>query len=318
MGVTSFGKRKGVLYSVIAVTVLAPLLFYLVVYLNSLQTQEEHTVLKVRGVELANYMESISLDVPRILDITSKLAFVAALNEIDANGTPLDDARLRLQELMRNGTLYGSNSTFLNSSNLGDWSDRMEQLGTRFGLQTNVTISNLNISLSNSFTLNFSMNVIVNSTDPLTQIRVDRAYFQTALVSVEGFEDPLYPLETNGFVKRIVNRTVLPQNISAVNNASLYKLYWSSSEGASFLDRMEGRYYLSAAYNVTGTEGLESFVDLAEISAVGVSVRTNQSVVDFNYFSPLTIDGCPVVNASYSWFKLDSSSASKYNVNASC
>lgn len=301
------------------IVILAPLLFYVLVYLESVRTQDEHTVLKVRGAELANYMESISLDVPRILDITSKLAFVAALNEIDANGTALDDAQLRLTELMLNSTLYGQNSSFMNGSGLMDWANEMELLGSRFGLQTEIEILDLTVVPADSFTLNFSMTMSVKSLDSLTQIQVDRVYREYALVSVEGFEDPLYPLYTNGFVKRVVNRSNGSiYGIFDVNNASVLRLYGNSSAGASFLDRMEGQLNLSAKYNVSGNEGMESFVDLMQLSGVGIPVKTNQTVVDYLYFASTDIDGCTVNNATYGWFKLDVPSALTYGVSVTC
>lgn len=310
----ALGRRRGILFSVITLIVLAPILLYILVYLDEIRTQDAQVVLKVRGAELANYIESVSQDVPRILDITARLAFVAALNTIDANGTALDDSSLRLRELMLNRTLYGSNSSFMNSSGLNDWTLAMEQLGTRFGLKTNVTILSLAVNQSDAFTLNFSMTVAVNSTDPLTQIRVDRFYLQSALVSVRNFEDPLYPLKTNGFVKRLVTGGPQPDNVTALDNATALKYYWPSGEGASFLDRMEGRTLLTSKYNVSGVQGLESLVDLQEISSLGVAVDTNSSVADFLYFDPTNHSGCPVIASNYSWMKLDAASAAKYNV----
>ncbi|MFH1200226.1 MAG: hypothetical protein V1708_04105, partial [Candidatus Micrarchaeota archaeon] len=132
------------------------------------------------------------------------------------------------------------------------------------------------------------------------------------------FEDPLYPLNTNGFVKRVIaraNGTVY--GAEAVDNATLRKWYVNSSEGPSFLDRMEGRLFVSGYYanmSANQTIGLDSFVNLTEISGAGIAVDSNKTIVDHLYFNGSDYDAWPVNGSAISWMKLDEAHAAIYGV----
>ncbi len=51
--------------------------------------------------------------------------------------------------------------------------------------------------------------------------------------------------------------------------------------------------------------GLETFVDLAELSAFGITVKTDQSVVDHLYFQNTTHVGYQVRGITEDWFRID-------------
>jgi len=308
---------RGLVYSIITLLLLTPIFLFIAAYLEAEQTRDEQTVLKIRGDEISNYAESISLDVPRILDMTSKRALVAALNYIDVNGTPLDDAQYRVEELMLNRTIYGSNSSFMTSSSLHDWEDRIEAIGTRFGLIANVSVLALEVAPYDSFRLNVSLSIGVNITDAVSSIAVRRAYHEYELLSLEGFEDPLYPLNTNGFIKRTIARAGGPvSGAEAVDNATDLKWYMASSEGPSFLDRMEGRLHVSPRYAAMTANpiGLDSFAGLQEFSGAGIAIDLNKSVVDHMYFNATHYDAWPVDGSNITWMKLDEQHATIYGV----
>lgn len=89
-------------------------------------------------------------------------------------------------------------------------------------------------------------------------------------------------------------------DLNGLEDAISRKLYMASVEGPSFLDRLEGR--LS---NTRAPFGLETFVDLAELSVFGITVKGGQSVVDRLYFQNATHTGYPVRGISEGWFRLD-------------
>ena len=134
---------------------------------------------------------------------------------------------------------------------------------------------------------------------------------------LEGLEDPLYMLSTNGFVKRTIQKANLTVYGSwAVDQTITSERYMATDDGPSFLDRMEGRTTNQEKYSGMSPEviGLESFVNLQQISQVGIPVRENQSNIDHQYFNESTFTGCMVLNTSYPWFKLDSFHNATYGV----
>ncbi|MEW6329206.1 MAG: hypothetical protein AB1468_03760, partial [Candidatus Micrarchaeota archaeon] len=101
-------QMTGLFFSMMTIALVTVLLLYTYNYLDALAEQGRESAITVRAIELGNFADSISLDFPRVLEISAKRSLYAAIDYIDTNGVPLDDAHLRLVELIKNGTLYGS------------------------------------------------------------------------------------------------------------------------------------------------------------------------------------------------------------------
>jgi len=93
-------------------------------------------------------------------------------------------------------------------------------------------------------------------------------------------------------------------------NDGITKWYYyqsSGSSGPTILERLEGKA-------VASTNGLESFINIPDMQAAGVSTagKEDNSMVDYLYFSdvsgPCSIRGLP------SWFRIDTANRDKYNL----
>jgi hypothetical protein len=93
-------------------------------------------------------------------------------------------------------------------------------------------------------------------------------------------------------------------------------MYISSSDGASFFDRLEGRLLASDGYKALSsyTIGIESIVYQPELTAFGIEPKTTQTYVDYLYFNQSAIGGYRVNNSQVSWLKIDPSHAALYSV----
>src|SRR3989344_6147257 len=192
-------RRKGIVYSLITLLLVMPIPPFPISYQEAAGSLDEVAALKIRGIEISNFADSVDQDVPRIFRITATRAIISAINEIDINGTALNNSQLQLIELMYNASIYNRSSQFMNASSLRDWADRMKQQGSRFGLNTNLTFVYLNVTPYDSFNLEFSMLLSVNATDADGIVSIYRTYNQSFVMPLEGLEDPLYMLSTNGF-----------------------------------------------------------------------------------------------------------------------
>ncbi|MEK6954569.1 MAG: hypothetical protein AABX01_06160 [Candidatus Micrarchaeota archaeon] len=316
------GKHKGIVYSLITLLLVVPILLYLITYQEAAGSRDELASLKIRGIEISNFANSISQDVPRIFAITSKRALISAVNEIDVDGTALNNSQAGIVELMYNATIYNKSSQFMAGSSLLDWASRMSAQGRRFGFDTNITILYLNVAPYDSFNLQFSLLLFVNATDTDGIVSIVRTYNESYILPLEGMEDVLYPLNTNGFIKRLIKRANFTVYGSwSVDQAITQEVYMGTDDGGSFLDRMEGKNYLQGKYAALSPRviGLESFVNLQKIAAVGHPTKGNQTIIDHLYFNSSVFGGCDVTNSSYSWFKLDYPHNATYNVStAAC
>jgi hypothetical protein len=88
--------------------------------------------------------------------------------------------------------------------------------------------------------------------------------------------------------------------------------YKPSTTGPSFLDRLEGRLSLSAKYQF----GMETLLNLQDMSLTGLAVNYGYSCVDYRYFGNVT--GVSIRNGNYdpifSWLKIDAANKEAYDL----
>jgi len=91
-------------------------------------------------------------------------------------------------------------------------------------------------------------------------------------------------------------------------NEGIQNGYYYSSSGPDMLQRIEGN--LSG-----GGNGMESFVILPELQAVGMEVKQEDSMIDYLYFSGQSINGYQVRGLP-DWFRIDAANAERYGLAA--
>ncbi len=306
---------KGIFYSAIVMMLLAPIILYIIFYLGVSETQLEEVYTKIKGDRIAGYATSIEQDLPRALEITSKVAIGTAISYIDMNGIPLDNADERIIEVMENGTIYGSEFELFESDSIKDWIAAIEEKGHLYGFETNISTLSLEIKPYDSFNVLLSALISVNITDN-RDMEIYRIYNESIVVSIEGFEDPLYSLNTNGLLKRkFAQAGMMIDGVTELDTAISNGLYMNSADGPSFFDRLEGRLETSTKYSSMATNqiGVETIVYLPDLSAAGLPIKPEQISIDYIYFNSTNI-GYPVNNTIHSWLRLGDEHADIYNV----
>lgn len=401
---------KGLLYSIMAALIVIPI--FGIIFFHS-EIGQKNIDISIRANELKYFLDSIETDLNRFIEITGKRALISAVSNITVSGIPLDDAQLRLKELVENGTLRGVPSPLVNTDNLNSWEAKVETIASNSGFDLLFKNIEMNITQNNSFIILFEIKALVNISDQNINMGVLRNITATSFVSIEGIEDPIFPLNTLGRVFRIVrqsnftnytkdivqgtnasstsvsgNATIIrsadlstsdpnkilvtdiiadakvgiisgfkgvvaensyvpvgfskPYITGATNSMTLIKngekiyldsttkkvwdlqnltlhvqngYYRISNEGASFLDRLEGRLTISGKY---GNYGLETFIELPKVAeALGFDYTTNTfSCIDYKYWS--NTSGSSIRNGNYdtvfNWLKIDSNHEYIYGV----
>jgi len=112
-----------------------------------------------------------------------------------------------------------------------------------------------------------------------------------------------YVVNATGAMDLIPNSTEIlldceNNNVWAIQNLiedTENKYYHSSTDGASFLDRLEGELFVQDKYKIAANPiGLESFVDKDYLSRLDIPVRDSQTNIDYLYFSndpSIVVDG---------------------------
>nr|MBA4404656.1 hypothetical protein [Nanoarchaeum sp.] len=375
------------------------------------QTQTQNIDINIRANELEYFSKSVEKDLTRFLEIHGKRALISAVSKIVVNGTGLDDAQLRLTEMIENGTLYNEPAPLVDTSNLQTWKLNISNIASDLGFDVEFKNIGINITQNDSFNILFNAKVYINISDETVNMGILKNITTFTLVSIEGIEDPMYPLNTYGRVIRFIKASnvsknttplvtgqnssgigvsgeafvkldfqasdvnsskilvtntisgkesiasgfagvvsetdiIIPQGfskpiiseasgaISIIKNETRIYLdittkkvwdlsnltydikngyYHNSSEGASFLDRLEGNLTLSPKYQY----GLESFVYLPDLTNANLQVNSQLSVLDHRYWR--NVAGSPIRNGNYdpvyTWFKIDSQYATLYGIN---
>lgn len=329
---------KGLLYSIMIALFVMPILALVIFY--SQTTTPLNIDTSIRADELQYFSNSIEEDLARFIQINGKRAIIASVSMVITNGRGLDNASLRLAEVVENGTLYG-NLTFVDQKNLTIWEKNISSIGASLGF---------NISFSNALTIvtqNDSFDVLFNTTlynvnisDANAEMGVLKNISVAAVVSVEGIEDPIYANKTYINISIPIRKSPFnkysninsPVDLSNLTLDIINGYYHSSSKGASFLDRLEGNVSLSSKYNYTGCAaagcGLESFIFLPNLTSGSES--STLSDLDYQFWTSMQgyllnesksysppLDTFVFDNVKiYSWFRINCSAATDYNISS--
>ncbi len=291
--------KKGIFFSVLLVFIFIFLFSFLSVQRNLVSFYSSKESDKNRINSLLGFYDSVVFDSERSLEIISKRATSSAINYITLNGLPLTYSNTTIAELILHGTINGEPQGLMESSTIEDWESTIEYLGSAQGFRANVTLENLVIQPEDSFHLSISFSLSVNLSDTMTDTNISKKSKQSISLSIENFEDPLYPLNTYGRAINSIRKTPHWNNYSKSDLTNLNDdldnhYYHASLHGASFLDRLEGKYQVQDKYYRPNYIGLESFVSKDELFSLGLPVTLTSSNIDYIYFSGSSVNAFAV------------------------
>lgn len=275
---------KGLFYSIMIALFVIPILALIVFY--SQVTTHQNIAINIRANELQYFSESIEEDLSRFLQINGKRALVATVNYTMENGIGLKDAKANLTEIIENGTLNGT-KIFSDQRNLSEWVHNISDIASRSGFDINLTVLTLNVTQNDSFSVLFSTVAYINISDDTTKIGIEKNISAGAAVSIENMIDPLYHIRTNGKIFKTIKKspyipfnkiTLLLLDFTNLTNDIDNNYYHNSTQGPSFLDRLENKITNNHEY------GLESFVNLENLQDAGITVNYQLSDIDYQYW----------------------------------
>lgn len=302
-------NNRGQIFTIIAILIIS-LMF---VSFELFSFIHERNVVKTRVSTMNNFLFSIEENLERQMYISGFRILFLAENEITSNGVYIDIEDF-FNEAFFNGTVNGdSNNSILLGATYSDLISSLNQKSSKINVDIVLTNTTIDVSQEDPWFVKFTMTSDFTMEDKEDLARWDKQQIISALIPVVGFEDPTYIVNSYAMLSRKIIQTPYERNyisgtdvtnlLSHVNNG----YYAANSFAPSFLNRLEGNF--SADEN-----GIESFVEIPELSQQGLPVST-KSVVDYIYFSSdnptyYSVSGMP------SWFKIDSEDnhTTKYNV----
>lgn len=199
---------RGQFYSAIAIIITIPIIIFITYYV---QTQGVDTGIyeSVVADQIHHVERSVEKDFGKAVVTSGKRALIAGDDYVVMSGQPISDSVSAVKELMQNGTIEGNLSLLMVNNTLYDWIQKI--LGVPVNFDVNISFNNLQVSSYDPFSIRASSDINVSVADDLGIARIDKVdVLYEALIPVEGAEDPIFTLKTNGIITRSVRVSPYP------------------------------------------------------------------------------------------------------------
>jgi hypothetical protein len=297
-------NKKAIFFTIIAIVLIS--LF--IASFSLFYVMKDRSSVNKRVDTMNNFIFSLNQDISRQGYISGYRALLSLQDYISSSGEYLDNAEESVREATVNGTVNGQISNLMEGYTLPELNIRISDFAKKMNLDATYTLKNVSIKQEDPWNIIIEIEIELYFEDKSQIASWNKTEKIISKIEIIDFEDPLYVINTNGF---IANKIKMVDNFTFVEGTNVSNLlrhvnksaYIASELAPSFLDRLEGK--LSPNPN-----GIESLVYLPDLSAQGLTIK-EKSVVDYIYFSDqnptsFRISGMP------DWFRLDDEHLEKY------
>ena len=253
-------------------------------------------------IETVNFfIKDVEKDINKGATIAGFRTLLSFNQFVATNGTFLDNVNDRFKESFLNGTINNQPLGLMKDSTFTDWANKISAEADKVDIKFNFKINNVILNQTDPWTVNIGLNLSLDIRDKRNTSYWIRDRYLTNSISIIGFEDPLYVVNSNGRVTSIIKPTNITNFVvnGKADNLLIHmnnSFYIAHNDSPSFLMRFEGNLGNS-------TNGIESLVNLAKFQQQGLALK-DRSVVDFIYFGTKATTNFRVNNTP-EWFKID-------------
>lgn len=297
-------NKRGIFFTTLAIALIS--LFFLSYTFYSVLG--DHTPVRDRVNTLDVFVKNIEADLPREVYITGFRTLVVSQKKIAETGAYLPNASTAIEELFFNGTLYGTQETLMVGATLPELATTLQERAAKINADLTFSDYTLRVYQESPWEVIFEVQATLIVEDQGELARWNKTEIIRGVVPVDGFEDPLYTLNTQSQIINKIRQTpyttfVSGSNVTNLNSHATNSYYFANTVAPSYLDRLEGK-------TTPNIYGIESMVNLQKLSGAGI-VISQKSVVDYIYFSSQN-PSAHRISGTPSWFYLDDAHASTY------
>jgi hypothetical protein len=227
---------KAQFYSMLAVALAIPIFVFTVYYVSHSSSLGDAVSERVISDQMKQLADSIELDTAKAIEISGRRALLEVTSYVVSSGEPLSDASENITALMLTGVLNGSESFMMNDNTMPNWSARISAKDTNFDVS--IGYGNLTVENGDGFSIHVSIDVNVTVAEKLGRAMIQKVNVRKdAYVSVVGLEDPLFPMQTQGFIRRTIRRA--PMGYAADMLLSVPTYAYGNCTGPLTFDKSE-------------------------------------------------------------------------------
>ncbi len=295
-------NKKGFVFTIITIFLTSIIVVFFILHYNSIQTKNTD----VKEVEKLNSaIEDFEKDLNRGLYITSFRSVMGEIEKITKTGKFLNNTQKAFEEAMLNSTVENESLKILENSTFKDWIEKTKTQLYKKGIIFSYKIKNLTITQDNYTHIKIYLELQYNMSDYKNKKKFVRTTKKTTYLPLQGLEDPVYFVKSNGKIANIINFTNNTNIFYLINVSFNNSLYIHNNKSPNFLMRLEGNFNNS-------TTGIESIANGQRFYNIGVLNYTGRSSVDAMYFSNISHTAL-CVNNTPNWFRIDNERKNDYN-----
>jgi len=315
-------NKRGIFFTFIAITMMA--VFILVFTPQAdISLQKDTQAIGARISSIDNYINELESSyfetALRATTYKTILSLIFYMNQTGSYITNLDSA---FSEVVLNGTIDNvpidtiTGKEIMKNNTLANWSNKIIET-SKEALNVNTTITIIDTSIFQTKPWNIDSSMRVNFTVKSNVAEWEKIAVITTTISIEGFHDPYYLVNTAGTYTNQIKKSTVEfnqWNIAKVREHLRNGTYvhWQDYDAPSFLMRFTNTTTNSSCC------GIEFLVNPNKISPSD----QRESYVDYLFWSHKFANNCTqLYNITglwdeFSYFKLDLDHVARYNITA--
>ncbi|MFH1500839.1 MAG: hypothetical protein ABIE22_02735 [archaeon] len=307
-------NKKGQAFTLFAIG----LVIFLFVSYSTFSLVQDRRAIKTRISTMNNFLYSIEEDFSRQLYIFGFRSLLVAEDYTSTSSPPkyitdlpgINNANDFFNLTFHNYTVLGGNYTYLlRGSNYDSIIENINEAAEKINVEINFTNEKIEVTQEDPWNIVIVFSANMTMKDKTGLASWNRSQVIRSPVSILGFKDPLFIVETQDGFESKINLTMFEDGgyYDLTDNSNLtrhcqYGYYSNNTDAPSFLSRLEGDTTASDQY---GIERLIYYPSLPD------SYKYSASIVDHEYFSSPPTTGSLVTNMP-AWFLLDTDHTTKY------
>ncbi|MBS3114070.1 hypothetical protein J4448_03135 [Candidatus Woesearchaeota archaeon] len=302
-------KKRGIFYTTAAIALTIVIIVTYSAY-STYRLSDKMDVIQTRIETVNFFLKDVERDINNGAYIAGFRTLLSFNQFIANNGTFIDNINERFKESFLNGTIKQQPLGLMKDSTFTDWANKISTEANKVDIKFNFTVNEVKINHTDPWSVTVGLNLSLDIRDKRNTSYWIRDRYLTQSISIIGFEDPLYIINSKGRVTNTIVKSNITQFVISgkVDNLLIHannSWYIAHNDSPSFLMRFEGNLGNS-------TYGIESLVNLDEFQQQGLTLK-DRSVVDYIYFGTKSTTNFRINNTP-EWFKIDQGHLKFYQV----
>lgn len=292
--------KKAIFYTTAAIALTIVIIVTYSAY-STYQLSDKMDAIQTRIETMNFFIKDVERDINNGAYIAGFRTLLSFNQYISTNGTFIANVNEKFKEAFLNGTINQQQLSLMKDSTFTDWANKISAEASKIDIKFNFTINEIKLNQTDPWNVDIGLDLSLDIRDKRNTSYWIRDRYLTTRISIVGFEDPLYVVNSNGRVTNAIIPTNITQFVIAGNVGNLLihmnnSYYIAHSDSPSFLMRFGGNLGNS-------TYGIESLVNLAEFQQQGLALK-DRSIVDYIYFGTKSTANFRINNTP-EWFKID-------------